>query len=262
MTSTYQDQKMAHALEAIDKKGNIVLQKKGEDALLFMPGAVAEFCIAHGYDENTASWSHGSYFSNLTAASMEFSPVIDVGEIHQEKSIETMLSPITLAQNELRDALVGDEVSFLVLLKEYGKDCALDYFDLYESIEQVAVEEEWSYERQKVQTEGLDRNADLYRFDPLGFLEATSINEVIDEAMQEFDGFCDWVAGADLEYVDAYGKVSEDIKHAMEKYQDALGKGSSERGLDEILEQANDTAEISETNSVEGRDIDPFDKEK
>lgn len=75
MTDTYQEQKMAHALEAIDKKGNIVLQKNGDDALLFMPGAVAEFCIAHGYDEKTSSWSNGSYFSNLTAASAEFSPV-------------------------------------------------------------------------------------------------------------------------------------------------------------------------------------------
>lgn len=75
MTDTYQEQKMAHALEAIDKKGNIVLQKNGDDALLFMPGAVAEFCIAHGYDEETSSWSNGDYFSSLTAASMEFSPV-------------------------------------------------------------------------------------------------------------------------------------------------------------------------------------------
>lgn len=75
MTNSYPEQKMAHALDAIDKKGNIVLQKKGDDALLFMPGAVAKFCIAHGYDEQTCSWSHGSYFSDLAAASMEFSPV-------------------------------------------------------------------------------------------------------------------------------------------------------------------------------------------
>lgn len=75
MIGTYQEQKMAHAMDTIDKRGNIVLQKKGDDALLFMPGAVAEFCIAHGYDEQTYSWSHGSYFSDLTAASMEFSHV-------------------------------------------------------------------------------------------------------------------------------------------------------------------------------------------
>lgn len=86
MTDTYQEQKMARAMEAIDKKGNIVLQKKGEDALLFMPGAVAMFCIAHGYDEQTCSWSHGSYFSNLTAASMELSPA----ETHPDERTEAI----------------------------------------------------------------------------------------------------------------------------------------------------------------------------
>lgn len=86
MTDTYQEQKMAHAMDTIDKKGNIVLQKKGDDALLFMPGAVAEFCIAHGYDEETCSWSHGSYFSDLTAASMEFSPV----ETHPDERTEAI----------------------------------------------------------------------------------------------------------------------------------------------------------------------------
>ena len=86
MTDTYQEQKMAHAMDTIDKKGNIVLQKKGDDALLFMPGAVAEFCIAHGYDEETCSWSHGSYFSDPTAASMEFSPV----ETHPDERTEAI----------------------------------------------------------------------------------------------------------------------------------------------------------------------------
>lgn len=86
MTGTYQEQKMAHAMDTIDKKGNIVLQKKGDDALLFMPGSVAEFCIAHGYDEQTCSWSHGSYFSDLTAASMEFSPV----ETHPDERTEAI----------------------------------------------------------------------------------------------------------------------------------------------------------------------------
>lgn len=86
MTKSYPEQKMADALEAIDTKGNIVLQKNGEAALLFMPGAVAKFCIAHGYDEQTCSWSHGSYFSDLTAASMEFSPI----ETHPDERTETI----------------------------------------------------------------------------------------------------------------------------------------------------------------------------
>lgn len=51
-----------------------------------MPSAVAKFCIAHGYDEQTCTWSHGSYFSNLTAASMEFLPV----ETHPDERTEAI----------------------------------------------------------------------------------------------------------------------------------------------------------------------------
>lgn len=162
---------------------------------------------------------------------------IDMNDIHQEKNIEVMLSPASRAKNELRDALMGDQESFIALLKEYGKDCALDNFDLFESIEQVAVEEDWSYERQQIQTEGLDRNAELYRFDSMGCLEATDAKEVIEEALEEFDDFCNWAGGADLEYIGAYGAVSNDIKHAIAKYQDAVGKASGEQSLDEMMEQ-------------------------
>lgn len=320
MTSTYQEQKMARALEAIDKKGNIVLQKNGEDALLFMPGAVSEFCIAHGYDEQTSSWSHGSYFSSLVDAAQAFSPEpleteiispevliqaanlmkdalrekvhselapctndqfvqrycqldpsfadtmlnefnIDVNDIHQEKNIEAMLSPTARAQNGLRDALIGDEKSFIALLKEYGNDCALENFDLFESIEQVAVEEDWSDETQLIQTLDLDRNAELYRFDSLGFLDATSAKEVISEALEEFDDFCDWVVGADLEDIGASKAISDGIKQVIAKYQDATGKSGGEwdagsgvpersetmQGLGEILEQATEVAEVGES---------------
>ena len=171
---------------------------------------------------------------------------IDVSDIHQEKNIEAMLSPTSRAKNELRDALVGDQKSFIALLKEYGKDCALDNFDLFESIEQVAVEEDWSYERQQVQTEGLDRNAELYRFDSMGCLEAIDAKEVIDEALEEFDDLCDWASGTELEYIGAYGTVSDDIKHAIAKYQDAVGKSGGEQSLDEILEQKVEVAGDSE----------------
>lgn len=36
---------------------------------------------------------------------------IDVSDIHQEKNIEAMLSPVERAKNELRDALLSDEKS-------------------------------------------------------------------------------------------------------------------------------------------------------
>lgn len=192
---------------------------------------------------------------------------IDVSDIHQEKNIEAMRSPASRAKNELRDALMGDQKSFIALLKEYGKDCALDNFDLFESIEQVAVEEDWSYERQQIQTEGLDRNGEFYRFDSMGYLEATDAKEVIGEALEEFDDFCDWASSTELEYIGAYGTVSDDIKQAIAKYQDAVGKSGGEydagsdvperseatQSLDEIMEQASEAAvdnEVGEEVSI------------
>ena len=177
---------------------------------------------------------------------------IDVSDIHQEKNIDAMLSPTARAQNELRDALLGDEKSFVALLKEYGNDCALEYFDLFESIEQVAVEEDWSDGTYLIQTQDLDMNAELYRFDSLGFLEATSAKEVLSVALEEFDDFCDWVSGVDLEYIGAHGAVGDDIKQDVAKYQDAVGKSggkqqvSSEESLDEMMEQKVEVAGDSE----------------
>lgn len=167
---------------------------------------------------------------------------IDVSDIHQEKTINAMLSPAERAKNELRDALMGDQNSFIALLKDYGYDCANKYFDLYDSFEQAVVAEDWSYERQRIQIQGPDkqglgRNAKLYRFDSLGFLVATSAKEVASEALEEFDDFCDWASGANLEYIGAYGAVSDDIKQAIAKYQDAIDKASGEQSLDEIMEQ-------------------------
>lgn len=184
---------------------------------------------------------------------------IDVSDIHQEKNLDAMLSPTARAQNELRDALLGDEKSFVALLKEYGNDCALEYFDLFESIEQVAVEENWSDRTYLIQTQDLDMNAELYRFDPLGFLEATSAKEVLSEALEEFDDFCDWVSGVDLEYIGAYGAVGDGIKQDVAKYQDAVGKSggkqqvSNEESLDEMMEQKAEVAgdnELGEELSV------------
>lgn len=137
MTGTYQEQKMAHSLEAIDKKGNIVLQKNDDDALLFMPGAVAEFCIAHGYDEQTCSWSHGSYFSDLTAASMEFSPVETRPDERTEaiEHIENLMDRI----DDLESAGVTDADTVLADMVECADfeqtGAAAEIFDLYTEVD-------------------------------------------------------------------------------------------------------------------------------
>lgn len=189
---------------------------------------------------------------------------IDVSDIHQEKNIDAMLSPTERAKNDLRDALMGDRKSFIALLKDYGYDRANEFFDLYDSIEQAIFAEDWSYEKQQIQIQGpdkqgLDRNAELYRFDSLGFLEATSAKEVISGVPEEFDDFCDWAGGADLEHIGAYGAVGDDIKQAMAQYQDAVGKSgteqqvSNEESLDEMMEQKVEVAgdgEIGDEMSV------------
>lgn len=133
MTDTYKEQKKTRALEAIDKEGNIVLQKNGDDALLFMPGAVAKFCIAHGYDEQTCSWSHGSYFSNPTAASMEFSPV----ETHPDERTEAIgrvtelmdkISVSHCASNANANTVLLDLMEYAGCWQLYPAD---DLFDIY-----------------------------------------------------------------------------------------------------------------------------------
>lgn len=133
MNGTYQEQKLAHALEAIDKKGNIVLQKNGDDALLFMPSAVTEFCIAHGYDEQTCSWSHGSYYSNLTTASMDFSPV----ETHPDERTEAIEHIDNLMDkiDGLEGAIVTDADTVLADMVEHADleqaGIAAEIFNLY-----------------------------------------------------------------------------------------------------------------------------------
>lgn len=114
ISQAYFNQKMAQTLEAVDAKANIILQKKGDDALLFIPGAVSKFVIAHGYDEETCTWSHGSYFSNLTAASMEFSPA-ETRPDERTEAIEQFLSEAAKAcEKTLEPSEVGESLDELM----------------------------------------------------------------------------------------------------------------------------------------------------
>ena len=98
-----------------------------------MPGAVAKFCIAHGYDEQTCSWSHGSYFSDLTAASMEFSPVETRPDERTEaiEHIENLMDKI----DDLESAGVTDADTALADMVERADfeqtGVAAEIFNLY-----------------------------------------------------------------------------------------------------------------------------------
>lgn len=84
---------------------------------------------------------------------------------------------------------------------------------------------------------------------------------------REFDDFCDWASGTELEYIGGHGTVSDDVKQAIAKYQDAVGKSGGEydagsdvperseatQSLDEIMEQASEAAvdnEVGEKVSI------------
>lgn len=58
----------------------VVLAREGDDALVFTGiNSPEPFVVAHGYDEATNSWSHGSYYSDLGYAWDEFRPEIIEG---------------------------------------------------------------------------------------------------------------------------------------------------------------------------------------
>lgn len=60
--------------QAIDPKGRVVLQRLDRDALLFRGGAYQPFVVAHGYDERTGEWSHGSYLDTAAEAAEALNP--------------------------------------------------------------------------------------------------------------------------------------------------------------------------------------------
>lgn len=88
----FQNVKMQHAYDAIDPKGNIVLEQFEGTALLFMPQAVTPYCVAYAYNCETGDWQAGSYFSNLADAYERANPEIledftvrwKVSEVKQE----------------------------------------------------------------------------------------------------------------------------------------------------------------------------------
>lgn len=59
----------------LTKKGHVVLERNSDSALVFT-GGVEPFVIAHGFDEETGTWAHGTYFSDISAAHDEMSPEI------------------------------------------------------------------------------------------------------------------------------------------------------------------------------------------
>lgn len=116
----FQVQSRAYELDAkpylrnIDLKGNIVLQRFGDTALLMRPGATYEpYVVAHGYDKATGEWSYGSYYGDLGHAFEEANPeIIEEACVRWHKDdIRAALSERGLEGTEFNISTVADKAS-------------------------------------------------------------------------------------------------------------------------------------------------------
>lgn len=66
------------------KENHVPIDRNGDDALVMhkMPDGSREFIVAHGYDEETGHWGHGTYYDSLAsaAADLEGRVISAVGE--------------------------------------------------------------------------------------------------------------------------------------------------------------------------------------
>lgn len=66
------------------KENHVPIDRNGDDALVMhkMADGIREFIVAHGYDEETGHWGHGTYYDSLAsaAADLESRTISDAGE--------------------------------------------------------------------------------------------------------------------------------------------------------------------------------------
>lgn len=66
------------------KENHVPIDRNGDDALVMhkMADGSREFIVAHGYDEETGHWGHGTYYDSLAsaAADLESRTISDAGE--------------------------------------------------------------------------------------------------------------------------------------------------------------------------------------
>ena len=72
VTQVTAHEKEADAVRAWKEK-NIFIDRNGDDALVMRPRAdgTREFVVAHGYDEETGRWSHGTYYDSIASAAAD-----------------------------------------------------------------------------------------------------------------------------------------------------------------------------------------------
>lgn len=67
------DKGMELSEDAVWKQRNVLIDRNGDDALVMRKRAngTREYVVAHGYDEETGHWGHGTYYDSLASAAAD-----------------------------------------------------------------------------------------------------------------------------------------------------------------------------------------------
>lgn len=116
-------------------------------------------------------------------------------------------------RNYLEREASDDEL--ILLAQEFGEANRYDDFVLFTSLNEIAADAGWDPEQLAWQLEGVDRNADYFRYDGYANLESLSQEELVDEIKTSFlDGIVSWVDAAPGYVLSSF---SDDVKGFLDQ---------------------------------------------
>lgn len=106
----------------------------------------------------------------------------------------------------LKDYLLNEasDSDLLDCAKAYDTANQYGHFDTYDSVEEAAKLCGWNVETALSESRHVESNADCYRFNGYGHLEAVSNESLLEDARDDIDNIIDWLENAsryDLEGV-------------------------------------------------------------
>lgn len=139
----------------------------------------------------------------------------------------------------LKDYLLNEASDYDLLDCAKAYDAANQYghFDTYDSVEEAAKLCGWDVETALSESHHVESNADCYRFNGYGHLEAVSNESLLEDARDDIDNIIDWLEGASrYELMD----VSSDV----ELFVDAKDPFEIIKDVDCSVREAGDAIEV------------------
>lgn len=98
----------------------------------------------------------------------------------------------------LKDYLLNEasDNDLLDCAKAYDAANQYGHFDTYDSVDEVAKLCGWDAETALSESRHVEQDADCYRFNGYGHLEAVSNERLLEDARDEIDNIIDWLEGA------------------------------------------------------------------